>query len=252
MLVSISRSGDVDVIPAGVINAFSSIFPPFLLANNSFPLPLVCRTDFPAMLTAFSSLSGILKGVFGALFPGVLALKPLIPALSDFPAAAACKWRTAFSWSFAARVAMVGVTLSDSWGGWVDVIARPCLAVCLLAVARAAAKRVWACQRVRAEVVPFGSACPHYQLARQETFLKTPTPLHRAPNPSYTPCSRFARFSCDHTLTQHHSHLYTHPAHPPQLWIRSRRYVGPYPAMSPFRGTISRSTPQLLHIAPDA
>ncbi len=97
MSVVVLRSLSSLVLPAGVTKAFSSILPPFLVVKSSFPWPLVCKTDFPGLAMAFSSLSGTLKGVLGALFPGVLALKLLRPALSDFPAAPACRWRTAFS-----------------------------------------------------------------------------------------------------------------------------------------------------------
>ncbi|KAH8633601.1 hypothetical protein IG631_12235 [Alternaria alternata] len=56
--------------------------------------------------------------------------------------------------------------------------------LCLPMVARAAGKRVWALERVRAEeVVPFGSACPHYQLAHPLAGdnSQTPTTLDTAP-----------------------------------------------------------------------
>lgn len=65
-------------------------------------------------------------------------------------------------------MAILGVTLSESCGRLYTVsrqwYGRAC-GQCLPAVARAAGERVWASQRVRAEVVPFGSACSHYQLA---------------------------------------------------------------------------------------
>jgi hypothetical protein len=86
--------------------------------------------------------------------------------------------------------------------------------LCLPMVARAAGKRVWALERVRAEVVPFGSACPHYQLAHPDNSHTTTTLQHCAAPHPYIACSCRPLFTCKNTtytllyLTLHTSSSY--------------------------------------------
>lgn len=79
-------------VPIGVTKAFLSLGAPFLIpvARLSLPFPPVLSAVLPPpnAIGPFSSFSGILNGVFGALFPGVFGGSCRVPWFNGLEAAA--------------------------------------------------------------------------------------------------------------------------------------------------------------------
>lgn len=197
-------------------------------------------SPFAALVKVFSSLSGTLKGVLGALAAGVLAARLFAPAASGLPPGPTCRLRTAFSWSCAASVAIlshrgavedrvrVGVVLAGGdvarcWragmaGRGCVCLRAPLLRATLVGVRRACPsarpKAVWQPGRCFGEtgVLLWRRPCPHYQRPNSRSQQSTHH-THTCHSSLRPPCP-------SNTHLPPHLHTRTTPRPP---WTRSRR-----------------------------